>query len=258
MEILRSREVAVLMAALERVHRAPTSAEFIPELFASLDGVIPGALFSFESVSCRTGVVSSHTSRVPQGDVEGWRKRLMELVPTHPVYPHVARNPHAVIAISDVLTERQFQQTPLYCDIMRPMDVKHQLVVGLQVPHHVAGMTISRDMEFTGGERALVQAVAPHLALAHSTYQTLATLRAAREMEYQPEAFAGLGLTPSESEVVAWVVQGKRDQEIAQILGATTRTIQKHVQRIFAKLGVETRTAAAMEALRRSRNGKSG
>jgi DNA-binding CsgD family transcriptional regulator len=252
MEVLRAREVAVLMASLERVHRAPTSAECIPELFEALQILVPGAIFSFESVSRRTGVVSSHTSGVPEGDIESWRKRLKELVPRHPLYPHVARDPRLVMSISDLLSDREFQQTALYCDIMRPLDVKHQLVVGLKVPHHVAGMTINRDKEFTGGERALIQTIAPHLALAHSTHQTPAMLRATREMEYRPEIFGALGLTNREAEVVTWVVQGKRDQEIAQILGAATRTIQKHVQRIIAKLGVETRTAAAMEAIRRS------
>jgi DNA-binding CsgD family transcriptional regulator len=61
---------------------------------------------------------------------------------------------------------------------------------------------------------------------------------------------AGLGsLTPREREVLAWLVEGKRDGEIAAILGASVNTIHKHVQHILAKLGVETRTAAACWAL---------
>lgn len=61
-----------------------------------------------------------------------------------------------------------------------------------------------------------------------------------------------LGLTPRESEVLHWIIQGKRDGEIAEILDTSVRTVQKHVQNILWKLGVETRTAAAAEALRRS------
>ena len=52
-------------------------------------------------------------------------------------------------------------------------------------------------------------------------------------------------LTPREAEVLAWVIEGKRNAEIASILGTSVNTIHKHVQRILAKLGVETRTAAA-------------
>jgi DNA-binding CsgD family transcriptional regulator len=54
-----------------------------------------------------------------------------------------------------------------------------------------------------------------------------------------------LGLTKREAEVLVWISQGKRNCEIAQILGARSRTIGKHVERILAKLCVETRTAAA-------------
>jgi DNA-binding CsgD family transcriptional regulator len=52
-------------------------------------------------------------------------------------------------------------------------------------------------------------------------------------------------LTPRETEVLCWVAQGKRNREIGTILNASSRTIQKHVQSILDKLGVETRGAAA-------------
>ena len=60
--------------------------------------------------------------------------------------------------------------------------------------------------------------------------------------------YAGLGLTDREAEILAWVAEGKRDAEIATILGASPRTVSNHVYRILRKLGVETRTAAVAEA----------
>jgi DNA-binding CsgD family transcriptional regulator len=42
-----------------------------------------------------------------------------------------------------------------------------------------------------------------------------------------------------------WVSEGKRDREIAIILGLSSRTVEKHIGHIFEKLKVETRTAAA-------------
>jgi Response regulator containing a CheY-like receiver domain and an HTH DNA-binding domain len=65
-----------------------------------------------------------------------------------------------------------------------------------------------------------------------------------------------LGLTPRETEVLTWIAQGKTNYEIGVILSAATRTICKHVQRIFFKLSVENRTAAAVVALARSANAK--
>jgi DNA-binding CsgD family transcriptional regulator len=54
-----------------------------------------------------------------------------------------------------------------------------------------------------------------------------------------------LGLTPREAEVLHWVSEGKTNVEIGSILHSSPRTVGKHLERIFAKLDVETRTAAA-------------
>jgi DNA-binding CsgD family transcriptional regulator len=60
---------------------------------------------------------------------------------------------------------------------------------------------------------------------------------------------AALGITEREAEVLLWVSEGKRNAEIATILGVKTKTITKHLERIFQKLSVETRTSAANVAL---------
>jgi CheY-like chemotaxis protein/DNA-binding CsgD family transcriptional regulator len=53
------------------------------------------------------------------------------------------------------------------------------------------------------------------------------------------------GLTKRESEVLYWAIKGKTNRDIGDILEASPRTINKHLEHVFAKLGVETRTAAA-------------
>lgn len=60
-------------------------------------------------------------------------------------------------------------------------------------------------------------------------------------------------LTAREAEVLYWVVKGKINRDIADILGASPATVKKHLERIFVKLGVETRTAAAGMAMNRIR-----
>lgn len=65
-------------------------------------------------------------------------------------------------------------------------------------------------------------------------------------------AFTSFGLTAREAEVLTWIAQGKTNREIAAILGMQTGTVKKHVEHIFEKLGVETRTAAATQALANS------
>ncbi|PIY28106.1 MAG: DNA-binding response regulator [Comamonadaceae bacterium CG_4_10_14_3_um_filter_60_42] len=58
-------------------------------------------------------------------------------------------------------------------------------------------------------------------------------------------------LTPKEAEVLYWVVKGKINRDIGDILGSSPMTVKKHLEHVFVKLGVETRTAAAAMTLRR-------
>ncbi len=64
------------------------------------------------------------------------------------------------------------------------------------------------------------------------------------------ERLLKIGLTPREAEVLHWVAQGKSNNDIATIVEASPRTVAKHVEHIFSKLNVESRTAAVAEARR--------
>jgi DNA-binding CsgD family transcriptional regulator len=58
-----------------------------------------------------------------------------------------------------------------------------------------------------------------------------------------------LGLTARESEVLAWVARGKTNPEVAEILWVSPTTVRKHLETVYAKLGVHTRTAAVTRFL---------
>jgi DNA-binding response OmpR family regulator/DNA-binding CsgD family transcriptional regulator len=56
------------------------------------------------------------------------------------------------------------------------------------------------------------------------------------------------GLTHRESEVLLWIAKGKANRDIGEILGLSSRTVNKHLEQIYAKLGVENRASAAVKA----------
>jgi DNA-binding CsgD family transcriptional regulator len=65
------------------------------------------------------------------------------------------------------------------------------------------------------------------------------------------KGLASFKLTPREAEVLSWISEGKTNQEIGVIVGASTGTICKHVEHILSKLHVENRTTAAVVALQK-------
>lgn len=63
-----------------------------------------------------------------------------------------------------------------------------------------------------------------------------------------PSRLATASLTPRETEVLSWVAKGKTNRDVGEILGMSPRTVNKHLEHLFEKLGVETRAAAAAVA----------
>jgi len=61
---------------------------------------------------------------------------------------------------------------------------------------------------------------------------------------------ASAALTPRETEVLSWVAKGKTNRDVGDILGLSPRTVNKHLEHVFEKLGVETRAAATALASR--------
>ena len=75
--------------------------------------------------------------------------------------------------------------------------------------------------------------------------ETMLLLELQREGTLASSRLAHAALTPRETEVLSWLAKGKTNRDIADILGMSPRTVNKHLEHVFEKLGVETRAAAA-------------
>jgi DNA-binding CsgD family transcriptional regulator len=88
---------------------------------------------------------------------------------------------------------------------------------------------------------------APTLRLRHDDgYVTVRRSGAALLLDEAPDK---LGLTPREREILAWVSRGRTNSEIAEVLWIAPTTVRKHLENIFAKLGVRTRAGAVARLL---------
>jgi DNA-binding CsgD family transcriptional regulator len=237
------------MRSLELLHRADSLDQFPPTVFGALSELIPGATFSLETFNLKTGEVVSATSDSMPVSPE-IKHRILELVPTHPVMPIARGGVKGAIRITDCISQRQFEQTALFVDVFVPMGIRRQTVVTLDIPGHIAGVTVNRDLDFTDEEALLLSLVAPMVALAHRNLQRMEALKAAAaQVSPRPEDLERVGLTPREAEVLHWVIKGKQDGCIAGILKISVRTVHQHIARILRKLQSETRGSAGYEAM---------
>lgn len=169
----------------------------------------------------------------------------------HPLVRAHGRNPQAMTCrISDLVPDQDFHRTPLFNEYYRAIHIDHVMAVPLYVDDKLlVSFVLNRaNRGFDDHERALLDLIRPQLA---NLYRLEGALESAR-----PHAAVSGGrgnadmgrLTAREREVLEWVIAGKTNRDIGQILGAQPRTVEKHLERIYEKLGVETRTAAAMRA----------
>ena len=79
--------------------------------------------------------------------------------------------------------------------------------------------------------------------------QWMVVLREESDAALVEALMAAFKLTQRESEVLNWVIKGKTNRDIGDILGTSPRTVNKHLEHVFVKLGVETRTSAAAMAI---------
>ncbi|CAN5282399.1 response regulator [soil metagenome] len=81
----------------------------------------------------------------------------------------------------------------------------------------------------------------------------LIIMREVSDMSVIEAMSLSLKLTAREAEVLYWVVKGQTNRDIGDIVGSSPATVKKHLERVYVKLGVETRTAAAGVAMKRIR-----
>jgi CheY-like chemotaxis protein/DNA-binding CsgD family transcriptional regulator len=108
-----------------------------------------------------------------------------------------------------------------------------------------SGLTVAH------GARRLVCALHAVDADALGDDHWLVVLRMSDDTAMVDALVRALDLTAREAEVLYWVTKGKTNRDIGEILGSSPRTVHKHLEHVFQKLGVETRTAAAAMALSR-------
>jgi DNA-binding CsgD family transcriptional regulator len=249
METIPVQKVQALFRSLERLYSAESLKQFASAVFALLGEIIAESIFSLDIVNSKTGEVISETSEdvlmLPKVD-----NTVVEVVSSDPPIPVVRPHAKGATRPSDCGTRWQFEQPPFYVDAFVAIRVRRQTVFTIDIPGYVLSVTVNRDTDFSDQEAVLLNLAAPHLPLAHQNLHRLESLRAS-SAQVVPDAqdLERVGLTTREAEVLHWVMKGKQDGAIADILKISVRTVHQHITHILRKLQSESRASASYEAM---------
>ncbi|MDX6658116.1 MAG: hypothetical protein QOH62_2909 [Solirubrobacteraceae bacterium] len=164
-----------------------------------------------------------------------------EIVDEHPLCHHQqAYADFSATRLSDVISSQKLVNTRVYSEWFRPNGIVAELEVGIARSRTVTrNFVLSRSGgDFSVRDREVLEVLAPHLARIHERE----LLRRAADIA----APGSLGLlTARETDVLELVAAGLTNAAIAERLWISPGTVKKHLDNVYAKLGVANRTAAA-------------
>jgi DNA-binding CsgD family transcriptional regulator len=215
--------------------------------------------FARNAVACLPRLVASDLTTLSICDLATGQRRVMSDVPAaipacaiqafdrhfheHPLVRAHGRNPDSVTRrMSDLVSFAQFERSALFDEYYRPIGIAHVMAVPVHVRgHELVSFVLNRSRrDFSERERDCLELIRAHLGNLFRVGREMEGARAA----WGVPAAGAVPLTAREHQVLSWLCAAKTDRDIAGILGISHRTVHKHLQRIYEKLGVETRTAA--------------
>jgi DNA-binding CsgD family transcriptional regulator len=249
--MLSNRDLRAVLDVLQVVHE-DGAGDLPVEALARISRLIGSESVSCNRVDHGFGQLLGTVKHPVEADPRSEFPQFRHLMAQHPGF--VAYNSGRIavgrtVALSDLLDFRALRRIPLYVDFYRPRGTRDQLINTVRVTgRHGLVMIVNRPRAgFTHRDRAVLDVLAPHLSQAVTRRERVASLTAAvrtavRLAEQVEDAALRLdALTPRERAVVENLTSGATDREIGRLLGIGHRTVHKHLEGIYRKLGVNNR-----------------
>jgi len=235
---LRTRDLHAVLGFIETAWALAGESAVTPETLAALNELIPCDEVGYCDLDHVQRRVVSYVDT--NGSDGGGDDLFWAIVDDHPLCRHQqAYADFSAMRLSDVISRRRLLNSRIYADWLRPDGIEAELEAGIARSRaRTRNLVLDRAHgDFSTRDRTVLELVRPHLARIEETTQ----LRAAA-------GISGPGalelLTAREGEILELVAAGLTNAAIAERLWISPGTVKKHLDNIYAKLGVANRTAA--------------
>ena len=242
MRAISERDTAAMLAIVHDGAVDATREAFPSSVLSALERLIPSdAYVGYQEVDVsgpfrlieQVEVVGEPVPRPIEDafDTLGWQ---------NPMRCHLHAVSGDVLRLSDVLTRSQRRPLAFHTVVWQPLGIDDALRLWLPAESGRArSIYLERSgTNYTDRELTLFSLLRPHLVRMHAS------------ADFRRRFSRKDAMTPRESEVLGWVARGKTNNEIARLLFISPHTVRSHIENIFEKLDVRTRTAAAQYASR--------
>jgi DNA-binding CsgD family transcriptional regulator len=224
--------------------------EFRPGLLGALRRVVPCDWASLNEV----GPEPTDTFSIIEPPLEHrWHKVWRTHADENPLVAYYQRTKDGrPYRFSDLISQDELHSLDLYREFYGPIGLEYQIAFLLPAASGaILGVALARrEHDFADAERDLLGLARPHLIQAYNN-----ALRYSRALRAGGEEVGSIpggrverlreaGLTRREAEALVLAAVGTSDREIGETLGIGHRTAEKHLQRSYAKLGIEGRSQA--------------
>jgi DNA-binding CsgD family transcriptional regulator len=241
MEALRSRD---LRAALEFIETAWALADrraFSVQTLSALSELIPCDCLGYSELD-RVNRRELDYVGTDEGDGDDDSELFWRIVDEHPLCRHhQAYADFSATRLSDVISRPRLVNSRVYAEWFRPLGIEAELEVGITRSRtRTRNFVLDRAHgDFSVRDRAVLEFVRPHL---RRIYEMTELRRAAGAS--QPDDVDRL--TAREAEILELVAAGLTNAAIAERLWVSPGTVKKHLENVYAKLGVANRAAAVI------------